>query len=132
MTEKITLPTSTLTDAEWIEQHARTEYAGRAAVAVLLNEPGQPFFQNLTAAEAVAASWYARFRQAHEVRGLDRHDAALLADDPISDLAHAELGEAAAGVQSTVDYYWALICSAADVLRENAAQAVALAADATL
>ncbi|QHN16561.1 hypothetical protein [Gordonia amarae] len=120
MTETITLPPSTLTDAEWIEQHARTEFAGRAAVAVLLDEPGQRFFQKLTTAEAAAASWYARFRQAREVRGLDRHDAALTAYDPVAELAHAELGEAAASVQATVDRYWALICATADVLRESA------------
>ncbi|WP_170092337.1 hypothetical protein [Mycobacteroides abscessus] len=122
MTETISLPTATLSDQEWIEQHAYTEYAGRAAVAVLLDQPGQRFFQNLTAAEAAAAAWYGRFRQAREVRGLDAHDAALTASDPISDLAHAELGEAAASVQATVDRYWALICSSADVMRESAAR----------
>ncbi|SIG33465.1 hypothetical protein [Mycobacteroides abscessus] len=120
MSETINLPKATLTDAEWIEQHAHTEYAGRAAVAVLLDEPGQPYFQKLTCAEAAAASWYAKFRQAREVRGLDREAAAETAYDPISHLAHAELGEAAASVQSTVDRYWALICSTADVLHENA------------
>lgn len=120
MTETITLPTATISDAEWIEQHAWTESAGRAAVAVLLDEPGQRFFQSLTAAEAAAASWYARFRQAREVRGLDREAAAETAYDPISHLAHAELGEAAASVQSTVDRYWDLICTLADVLRESA------------
>ncbi|WP_124712850.1 hypothetical protein [Mycolicibacterium nivoides] len=119
-TETIALPTATLTDAEWIEQHALTNCAGRAAVAVLLDEPGQPYFQKLTAAEAAAASWYARFRQAREVRGLDRESAAETADDPISHLAHAELGEAAASVQSTVDRYWDLICTLADVLHESA------------
>lgn len=128
MTETITLPMSTLTDAEWIEQHARTEFAGRAAVAVLLDEPGQRFYRKLTAAEAAAAAWYARFRQVREIRGLDSHDAALTVYDPISHLAHAELGEAAASVQSTVDHYWHLVCATADVLRENAERA----ADATL
>lgn len=126
MTETITL--STLTDAEWIEQHARTEYVGRAAVAVLLDEPGQPYFENLTAAAAAAASWYARFRQVRELRGLDRATAAETVYDPISHLAHAELGEAAASVQSTVDRYWDMVCATADVLRENAERA----ADATL
>lgn len=124
MTETITLPTSTLTDAEWIEQHARTEYAGRAAAAVLLDEPGQPYFQKLTTAEAAAASWYARFRQVREIRGLDRETAADTVYDPVSYLANAELGEAAASVQSTVDRYWELICATADVLRENAERAV--------
>lgn len=122
MTETVNLPEATLTPAEWIEQHAMTLYAGRAAVAVLRDEPGQPFFQKLTAAEAAAAAWYSRFRQAREVRGLDAHDAALTASGPISDLAHAELGEAAASVQATVDRYWALICSTADVMRESAAR----------
>lgn len=121
MSETINLPTATISDEEWIQQHALTNYAGRAAVAVLLDEPGQPYFQKLTAAEAAAASWYARFRQAREVRGLDRQDAALTAYDPISDLAHAELGEAAASVQATVDHYWDLICATADVLHESAA-----------
>ncbi|WP_100522415.1 hypothetical protein [Mycobacteroides abscessus] len=120
MSETITLPTATLTDAEWIEQHALTNYAGRAAVAVLLDEPGQPYFQSLTAAEAAAASWYARFRQAREVRGLDRRDAALTAYDPVADLAHAELGDATAYVQATVDRYWDLICATGDVLHESA------------
>ncbi|KAF0967269.1 hypothetical protein [Gordonia sp. YY1] len=119
-TETINLPTATLTDAEWIQQHALTNCAGRAAVAVLLDEPGQPYFQKLTAAEAAAAAWYGRFRQAREVRGLDREAAAETAYDPISHLAHAELGEAAASVQSTVDRYWALICATADVMRESA------------
>ncbi|SKE69718.1 Uncharacterised protein [Mycobacteroides abscessus subsp. massiliense] len=119
-TETINLPTATLTDAEWIEHHALTNCAGRAAVAVLLDEPGQPYFQSLTAAEAAAASWYAKFRQAREVRGLDREAAAETAYDPISHLAHAELGEAAASVQSTVDRYWDLICATADVLHESA------------
>ncbi|QQG95904.1 hypothetical protein HBE99_02675 [Mycobacteroides chelonae] len=121
-TETITLPTATISDAEWIEQHALTDCTGRAAVAVLLDEPGQRFFQSLTAAEAAAASWYAKFRQAREVRGLHAHDAAMTASDPISDLAHAELGDAAASVQATVDRYWSLICSSADVMRENAAR----------
>lgn len=120
MTETINLPTATLSAQDWIEEHAMTEYAGRAAVAVLSDEPGQPFFQNLTAAEAAAASWYSRFRQAREVRGLDAHDAAMTASDPVSDLAHAELGEAAASVQATVDRYWSLICSSADVMCESA------------
>lgn len=120
MTETINLPAATLTDAEWIEQHALTNCTGHAAVAVLLDEPGQRFFQSLTAAEAAAASWYAKFRQAREVRGLDREAAAETAYDPISHLAHAELGEAAASVQSTVDRYWALICTLADVLHESA------------
>ncbi|WP_117422661.1 hypothetical protein [Mycobacterium marinum] len=120
MSETITLPKATISDAEWIQQHALTNCAGRAAVAVLLDEPGQPYFQKLTCAEAAAASWYAKFRQAREVRGLDSHDAALTAYDPISHLAHAELGEAAASVQATVDRYWALICATADVLHESA------------
>lgn len=119
-TETINLPTSTLSAQDWVEEHAHTEYAGRAAVAVLLDEPGQPYFQKLTAAEAAAASWYAKFRQAREVRGLDREAAAETAYDPISHLAHAELGEAAASVQSTVDRYWDLICTLADVLHESA------------
>lgn len=122
MTETINLPTATLTAQDWIEEHAMTEYAGRAAVAVLLDQPSQRFYRKLTAAEAAAAAWYGRFRQAREVRGLDAHDAALTAGDPISDLADAELGEAAASVQATVDRYWALICSTADVMRENGAR----------
>lgn len=132
MSETITLPTSTLTDAEWIEQHARTEYAGRAAACVLLDEPGQPYFQKLTAAEAAAASWYARFRQVREIRGLDRKSAAEAVYDPIAHLAHAELGDATAYVQATVDHHWELITSTADVLRESAERAAALAAGAKL
>lgn len=119
-TETINLPTATISDEEWIQQHALTNCAGRAAVAVLLDEPGQPYFQSLTAAEAAAASWYARFRQVREVRGLDRRDAALTAYDPVAELAHAELDEAAASVQATVDRYWDLICTLADVLHESA------------
>ncbi|OLT79667.1 hypothetical protein BKG58_19755 [Mycobacteroides abscessus subsp. abscessus] len=90
-----------------IRQHREhAERIGTAAVQILDSSSLSPFRRRLSLAEAVAASWYARYKYVEDARGLTGVAAAREVWDPHIALAHDELGDAGAWVQHVVRRLW--------------------------
>ncbi len=79
---------------------------GTAAVQILSSSSPSPFRRRITLAEAVAASWYARYRYVEDALGLTGVAAAREVWDPHVALARAELGVSGALVQEVVRRLW--------------------------
>lgn len=95
------------TDKKALRQHR--EHAARigtAAVQILDSSSLSPYRRRITLAEAVAASWYARFRYVQDARGLSDLDAAREVFDPLIELAHDELADRSVLVQEFVRRLW--------------------------
>ncbi|MGC5024432.1 hypothetical protein ACLQ3K_06705 [Tsukamurella sp. DT100] len=97
-------------DKKFVRQHGvHAVRVGTAAVQILDSSSLSPFRRRITPAEAVAASWYARFRYVEDALGLTGVAAAREVWDPHVSLAHAELGDAGALVQEFVRRLWPVI-----------------------
>lgn len=95
------------TEKKIIRQHREhATRVGTAAVQILDSSSLSPFRRRITLAEAVAASWYARYRYTEDARGLTGVAAAREVWDPAVGLAHDELGDAGALVQEFVRRLW--------------------------